>query len=92
MLTCYETLYNYAKRQEDLTRWLHDIDIVKDYLQCLGHSAHQQEQLKSTLTGEELDLFLKFGENLDAVQDYEQQMLFCQGLSIGLELGLRALL
>ena len=90
MLSIYDALYNCAQDRQDLTRWLRDEDIVQDYLQCARLSARQREQLQTCLGKDGLDLFSKFCENWETMRDYEQEMLFCQGLAMGLELGLCA--
>ena len=49
MESIYDALYNYAQNRQDLTRWLHDEDIVKDYQECLEYSTRQEKQLMEAL-------------------------------------------
>ena len=42
MKSIYDALYNYAQNRQDLTRWLHDEDIVNDHQECLEYSTRQE--------------------------------------------------
>ena len=90
MTTIYDTLYNYAQNRQDLTRWLHDEDIVKDYQECLEYSTRQEKQLMEALDDPARSQFDIYTDNVRGVRDYERMMFFCQGLAMGLELGVRA--
>ena len=90
MTTLYDTLYSFAQNQQDLTRWLHDEDVVQDYRDCLEFSVSQEKQLMEVLENNARYLFENYTGNVQGVRDYERQMFFCQGLAMGLELGVRA--
>ena len=92
MNTLYESLYQYAGKREDLTRWLHDQDIVRDYQSSVTYSQRQEKELRDGLTEGWLELFERYVENMDLRQDLEGLMLFCQGLSMGIQLGVQACL
>lgn len=71
-------------------RWLHDEDIVKDYQECLEYSTRQEKQLMEALDDPARKQFEIYIGNVQGVRDYERVMFFCQGLAMGLELGVRA--
>lgn len=90
MESIYDALYNYAQNRQDLTRWLHDEDIVKDYQECLEYSTRQEKRLMEALDDPARSQFDIYTGNVQGVRDYERMMFFCQGLAMGLELGVRA--
>ncbi len=90
MTTLYDALYHYAIGRRDLTKWLHDEDIVKDYQDSRRFAGTQREALLGLLKGEARTLFQKYGENREEQGELEGYMLFCQGLALGLQLGMRA--
>ncbi len=90
MTTIYDALFNFAQDRQDLTRWLHDGDIVEDYQDCLEFSTRQEQQLMEVLDGPARKQFEIYIGNVQGVRDYERMMFFCQGLAMGLELGVRA--
>ena len=90
MKSIYDALYNYAQNRQDLTRWLHDEDIVKDYQECLEYSTRQEKQLMEALDDPARKQFEIYIGNVQGGRDYERVMFFCQGLAMGLELGVRA--
>ena len=90
MQTAYDALYNFAQDRQDLTRWLHDGDIVEDHQDCLEFSTRQEKQLMEVLDGPARKQFEIYIGNVQGVRDYERMMFFCQGLAMGLELGVRA--
>ena len=90
MESIYDALYNYAQNRQDLTRWLHDEDIVKDHQECLEYSTRQEKQLMEALDDPARKQFEIYIGNVHGVRDYERMMFFCQGLAMGLELGVRA--
>ena len=65
MQTIYDALFNFAQDRQDLTRWLHDGDIVEDHQDCLEFSTRQEKQLMEvlgTLTEREQKVLrLRFG-------------------------------
>ena len=90
MTTLYDALYHYAIGRRDLTKWLHDEDIVKVYQDSRRFAGTQREALLGLLKGEARTLFQKYGENREEQGELEGYMLFCQGLALGLQLGMRA--
>ena len=90
MTTLYDALYNYAIGRQGLTKWLHDEDIVKDYRNSRSFAGQQREALLGLLNGEARTLFQKYGENREEQGELEGYILFCQGLALGLQLGVRA--
>ena len=66
MKTPLDALYDYARQQDDLARWLFNDD---------------------SLAPGDLERYRKFLENSDEAHELDGEILFCQGLSIGLRLG-----
>lgn len=90
MITPIDALFNYAQDRRDLTRWLRDEDVAKDYTACLRYGEEQEKELSQALDGELHQLFERYVENVDERHMLERQMMFCQGLAVGLQLGVRA--
>ena len=74
MESIYDALYNYAQNRQDLTRWLHDEDIVKDYQECLEYSTRQEKQLMEALDDPARKQFEIYIGNVQGVRDYERMM------------------
>ena len=87
MKTPLSTLYSYACQKDDLIHWLHNEDIVETYSQAKTYALEQQSKLFSCLTSETLTLYQKFLTNSDEAHQLECEMLFYQGLAMGLQLG-----
>ena len=90
MITVFEVLYNYASNSPDLNRWLRDEDTLRDYADSGKFAQEQASQLMNCLTGEERTLFEKYMGNIEEHWSMRNYMLFCQGLAMGLQLGLSA--
>lgn len=87
MATPLDALYEYALDRHDLTHWLPE-DVAKEYGFILQYSEEQEKELLEQLTGAERTLFQRLMKNVNARQEAEQEMLFCQGVAMGLRLGL----
>ena len=88
MTTVYEALFNYAQDQKNLTRWLLRTDDVQEYHRCAAQADEQEQKLRELLDKPGRALLLGYINNADVRAAYDRQMLFCQGLAMGLELGL----
>ena len=88
MTPLLELLYDYAWHQPDLTRWLLGTNEVQDYHQSVKEADRHGQQLRERLDRPEREVLLGYINNADVQAAYERQMMFCQGLSMGLELGL----
>ncbi len=88
MTELYELLYDYAWRQTDLTRWLLRTNDVQDYHRCMEEADGHERQLRELLGKPEREVLLSYINSTDVRAAYERKMLFCQGLAMGLELGL----
>lgn len=87
MYTPLEALYTYATERGDLTHWLPNQDIVDTYHCAVEHACKQTEQIQSGLSAEHAALFQKLMDNLNDTRQLETEMLFYQGLAMGLQLG-----
>jgi len=92
MQTPLDALYAYAVKRDDLTRWLPNEDISESYRSAATYADEQRAELCARLGAGDLELFRKFLDNADEAHEMEGEMLFCQGLSIGLRLGTLTLL
>ena len=88
MTQLFELLYDYAWYQADLTRWLFSTDDVRSYHHCIEETGEQEQKVRELVGEPGLPALLDYINSVDAQRDYERQMLFCQGLAMGLELGL----
>lgn len=86
MSTLLNTLYEYALGRPNLTRWLPE-DTAEEYGFALRCSGEQSEELLQTLAGAEHTLLERFLKNAQTCHEAEREMLFCQGLAMGLRLG-----
>ena len=87
MKTPLDALYDYARQQDDLARWLFNDDIAETYREATAYAHKQQLQLLDSLAPGDLERYRKFLENSDEAHELDGEILFCQGLSIGLRLG-----
>ena len=87
MVTLLDALYNWAGERPDLTRWLPDEDIRRDYLDSTKYAEEQELALRQKLSGDDLTLFERFRGNQDMANELYGRMIFTQGLSMGLQLG-----
>lgn len=87
MIPELETLYKQALKTENMTRWLRDGDVIKDYEDSVRYSEEEKKSLLSTLTKEDLEEFRRYIDNRAEQEDAESRMLFSQGLSMGIRLG-----
>ena len=90
MTHLFELLYDYAYHQPDLTRWLFSSYDARNYYRCKSEADEQEQKVRELVGKPGLPALLDYINSVDAQRDYERQMLFCQGLAMGLELGLRA--
>lgn len=87
MIPEIETLYNQSLKRTDLSWWLNNKDLIKDYKDTIHYLSEEQEQLFAALSGHEEEVFQRYVENQDCRTDLECQMYFSQGFVIGLRLG-----
>lgn len=87
MYTPLTALYAYATKCRDLTHWLVNEDIAEEYRDAKTYAREQRAALSARLGAEELALYRKFLDNADEAHQLECEMLFCQGVAIGLRLG-----
>lgn len=71
-------------------RWLRNPLEVQDYYNCQEDADEFEQQLKEVLDQNGQRLLLGYIDSANLQRFFERQMLFCQGLSMGLELGLWA--
>ena len=90
MPSIYEVLYDYACRRTELVRWLRNPLEVQYYYNCQEDADEFEQQLKEVLDQNGQRLLLGYIDSANLQRFFERQMLFCQGLSMGLELGLWA--
>ena len=87
MTELFELLYDYAWHQRDLTRWLFSSYDVRNYDRCKREADEYEQKVQELVGKSGLPVLLDYINSVDAQRDYERQVLFCQGLAIGLELG-----
>lgn len=87
MITLLDALYNWAEERPDLTRWLPDEDIRRDFLDSAKYTEEQGAALRQRLSGDELALFERFRDNQDMMNELYSHMIFSQGLAMGIQLG-----
>lgn len=87
MIPEFEILYKQATGRGDLTRWLRDGDLVKDYEDSVRFAQEEQEHLLRVLSGDDLKRFRCYLDNKEYQTDAEFRIVFSEGLSMGLRLG-----
>lgn len=87
MKTPLDALYDYARQWDDLSRWLFNDDLAETYRDAAAYAHEQQRQLLNTLAPGDLECYRKFLANSDESHGLECEILFREGLSIGLRLG-----
>ena len=87
MYTPLHALYTYAAERGDLTHWFFNQDIADTYRQALQYTVKQKDTLLNLLSPEDNCRFQKYLTNAEEVHSLETEMLFYQGLAMGLQLG-----
>ena len=87
MYTPLEALYTYATERGDLTHWFFNQDIADTYHQALQHTFEQKDALLDQLSQEDKPRFQTYLDNAEESRSLESEMLFYQGLAMGLQLG-----
>lgn len=87
MKTVFDVLFAYGCQKDDLTHWLVNEDIAEEYRDAKAYAREQRAALSARLGAEDLALYRKFLNNADEAHQLECEMLFCQGLAVGLRLG-----
>ncbi len=87
MTTIIEALYNWAASRPNTTRWLHDEDIVAEYESNGQFMGMAEATLLKTLSSEDLDVFDRYIENRNMREELQNEMIFAQGVAIGVYLG-----
>lgn len=91
MISMLDALYRCAAEQEDLTHWLANSDLIREYREMSAHARELEETLTTSLPEPGRTEFGKFVDNVTEQEELERQMLFCQGLAMGLRLGMLVL-
>lgn len=87
MYTPLEALYTYATERGDLTHWFFNQDIADTYHQALQYTYEQKDALFVRLPPEDRTCFQKYLDNAEESRSLEGEMLFYQGLAMGMQLG-----
>lgn len=87
MYTPLHALYAYAAERGDLTHWLFDQDIADTYRQALQYTVKQRVALLEQFSPEDKCRFQNYLTNEEEAHSLETEMLFYQGLAMGLQLG-----
>ena len=88
MITPLDALYKCAYERNRFEQWFHDEDIRKDYEDCMEYAEAGRKELLSTLEGRPpLSEFRRYVENQETVSNLWGEVLFKEGLSLGIYLG-----
>lgn len=92
MYTPLEALHIYATERGDLTHWLPNQDLIDTYFRAAELAEKLSAQLSDRLIPEDRALLQKYLDNALDAHRLESEMLFYQGLAMGLQLGAMTLL
>ena len=70
-----------------MEQWFQNEDIRKDYEDCVGYTEAGRNELLSTLEGKPLSEFKRYVENRDTVAELWEEVLFKEGVALGIYLG-----
>ena len=87
MHTPLHALYTYAAERGDLTHWFFNQDIADTYRQALQYTVKQRAALLEQFSPEDKRRFQNYLTNEEETHSLETEMLFYQGLAMGLQLG-----
>lgn len=87
MYTPLEALYTYAVERGNLTHWFFNQDIADTYARALELAETQSDRLLEDLSPDHMSQFRKCMDNTRESHRLESEMLFYQGLAMGLQLG-----
>lgn len=80
-------LYDEVSTETDITRWLGDRDLVKEYKDTLRFLSEEADHLLSVLSGRDREVFQRYMENRVCQMELECQMQFAMGFATGLRIG-----
>ena len=87
MYTPLEALYTYATERGDLTHWFFNQDLADTYARTLELAETQSGRLSEDLSPDHASRFKKCMDNTRDSLRLESELLFYQGLAMGLQLG-----
>ena len=87
MTRLFDLLYDDAWHRPDLTRWLLCGDDVQDYHRCIKEAEQREQNIRALLGQPGKAVLLDYINSVDVQREFEREMLFCQGLAMGMELG-----
>ncbi len=87
MITPLDALFKYAYERHDLNQWFHDEDMAQDYHDSVRCADIDEQKLLNVLEGETLNIFKRYLDHRASMFDHEYQLLFREGLALGIYLG-----
>lgn len=87
MLPELESLYVKSYERSDLSWWLMDRDMIREYEENVRRVENRYERLSEVLSGKELEMLQRLAEVQNDSTDAERRIFFTQGFCAGLRLG-----
>lgn len=87
MIPELESLYAKSYERSDLSWWLMDRDMIREYEENVRRVENGYKRLLEALSGKELEMLQRLAEVQDDSTDSERRIFFSQGFCAGLHLG-----